>query len=90
MLFRLGIIMLVGSQVPYLGIIALPLIGLDWTAVGVGAVALVVTGEALFWVGVLLIGRDTWRTARRHGLRKTPRALWNLFRYGREAELEAS
>lgn len=58
-----------------------PFIGLPGLAVAGVVVGLLVAAEVVFWVGVLLAGRDTWDLARRHGWRKVPGALWRMLRH---------
>ena len=74
------------SFLPYLAIAALPAVGVSGTALGAGIGALFIAAEVVFFLGVVVVGRDTWRAVRRHGWRRTPRALWHLLRWGPESD----
>ena len=39
--------------------------------------------ELLFWAGLALAGKDTWRTIKAHGWGRAPRELVRLFVEGR-------
>ncbi|KKL97765.1 hypothetical protein LCGC14_1831150 [marine sediment metagenome] len=82
-LFRIGIGTIGFSVLPYLALPALPLLDVSVARSAVYAGVLVVGAEAIFWIGVALAGRETWREVRRVGLRHAPRQLWRLFYYGR-------
>ena len=83
MLFRLGLIAIVLSVVPWLAIAGAPLLGLSLSA-GAGLVAgALVVAEVLFWVGLALAGKDTWQTIKARGWRRAPRELARLLVHGR-------
>jgi hypothetical protein len=83
MLFRLGLIAIVLSVVPWLAIAGAPLLGLSLSA-GAGLVAgALVVAEVLFWVGLALAGKDTWQTIKARGWRRAPRKLARLLVQGR-------
>lgn len=89
MLFRVGLIAIVLSFVPWLALAAAPLLGLSLTA-GAGMVAVsLVVAEAMFWLGLALAGKDTWQAIKAGGWRGAPRELVRLFRYGRPAPVPA-
>ncbi|HVH20969.1 MAG TPA: transporter suffix domain-containing protein, partial [Pseudonocardia sp.] len=67
MLFRVGLIAIVLSVVPWLAIGVAPLLGLSLGAsAGLIGVSLVVA-EVLFWTGLALAGKDTWQTIKARG-----------------------
>ena len=81
-LLRIGVVLMIVSVLPWLTLLVLPFLGLSGgdTAAAVGA--LLVAAEILFWLGVVLAGRDTWRLARSQGWRRVPGGLWRVLRYG--------
>lgn len=82
MLFRIGLIAIVLSFVPWLAIAAAPLLGLSLAA-SAGLVAGALVGaEVLFWSGLALAGKDTWRTVKARGWRRAPRELARLLVHG--------
>jgi hypothetical protein len=81
---RTGVLLLVLSVVCWLLIPVVPLLGLRGAATAVAVGSLVVGAEIVFWLGLVLAGRDTWRLAREHGWRKVPAALWKVLRDGRQ------
>jgi len=87
MVFRLGLIAIVLSFVPWLALAAAPLLGLSLSA-GAGLVAgALVVAEVLFWVGLALAGKDTWQTIKARGWRRAPRELVRLLVHGRPAPI---
>ena len=85
MLFRVGLVAIVLSVVPWIALAATPLLGLS-----LGGVAGLVTGslvaaEVLFWVGLALVGKDTWQTVKAQGWRRAPRELARMFVHGRHS-----
>jgi hypothetical protein len=83
MLFRVGLIAIVLSFVPWLAIGVAPLLGLSLGAsAGLVGVSLVVA-EVLFWVGLALAGKDSWKTIKARGWRRAPRELTRLLIHGR-------
>lgn len=83
MLFRVGLIAIALSFVPWLFIAAAPLFGLSIGA-GAGLVAgLLVVAEVLFWAGLALAGKDTWQAVKARGWRHAPQELGRLLVHGR-------
>jgi hypothetical protein len=83
MWFRVGLIAIALSFVPWLFMAAAPLFGLS-VAAGAGLVAgLLVVAEVLFWVGLALAGKDTWQAVKARGWRRAPRELGRLLVHGR-------
>lgn len=83
MWFRVGLIAIVLSFVPWLAIAAAPLLGLSFGAsAGLVAGSLVVA-EVLFWTGLAMAGKDTWQTIKASGWRRAPRELSRLLIHGR-------
>lgn len=90
MLFRIGLIAIVLSFVPWLMLGVAPLLGLPLGAsAGLVGVSLVLA-EAMFWIGLALAGKDTWRTIKARGWRRAPRELTRLLRYGRPSRSTTS
>ena len=90
MLFRVGLIAIVLSFVPWLAIAAAPLLGLPLGAsAGLVAGSLVVA-EVLFWAGLVLAGKDTWQAIRARRWRRAPRELARLLVHGRPAALRST
>lgn len=85
MLFRLGLIAIVLSFVPWLAIAAAPLLGLSLGESAGFVAGAAVVAEVLFWVGLALAGKDTWQTIRAQGWRRAPRELGRLLVHGRSA-----
>lgn len=81
---RVGIALIALSFVCWLGVPLAPVLAGASARAGMIAGASVAAAETAFWVGVALSGRPAWQAARRHGWRKTPRALWRLFVDGKE------
>src|SRR5690348_8753887 len=83
MWFRVGLIAIALSFVPWLLIAVAPLFGLSLGA-GAGLVAgLLVVAEVLFWAGLVLAGKDTWRAVKARGWRHAPQELGRLLVHGR-------
>lgn len=83
MMFRVGLIAVVLSFVPWLLVAAAPLLGLPLgTSAGL-VVGSVVLAEVLFWAGLALAGKQTWQTVKARGWRHAPRELGRLLVHGR-------
>jgi hypothetical protein len=80
---RLGVVLLLLSALCWLLVPAVPFTGLGGGAATAVVGALVVGAEVVFWLGLVLAGRDTWRLAKQHGWRGVPRALWRVLREGK-------
>jgi hypothetical protein len=88
--FRIGLVAIVLSFVPWLGIAAAPLLGLS-LAQSAGLVAgAAVAAEVLFWAGLAMAGKDTWQAIRTRGWRRAPRELFRLLVRGRPAPQPAA
>jgi hypothetical protein len=83
MMVRIGVLLIVLSAVCWVLIPFVPAFGLRGMAAAGVAGGLVVGAEVVFWLGLVLAGRDTWRLAKEHGWRGTPKALWRLLRHGK-------
>ena len=83
MLFRLGLIAIVLSFVPWLAVAAAPLLGLSLGASAGLVGGSLVVAEVLFWAGLAMAGKDTWQTIKAKGLRRAPRELGRLLVHGR-------
>jgi hypothetical protein len=83
MLFRLGILAIIASFLPWLAIALAPLIGLSLGGAAGFVGAALITAEMLFWGGLALTGKETWQAVRANGWRRAPRALARLLTRGR-------
>jgi hypothetical protein len=83
MLFRVGLIAIALSVVPWIVVAATPLLGLSLGAVAGLVAGSLVAAEVLFWAGLALVGKDTWQTVKAQGLRRAPRELARMFVHGR-------
>jgi hypothetical protein len=83
MLFRVGLIAIVLSFVPWLFMAAAPLFGLSLGAAAGLVAGLLVVAEVLFWAGLALAGKDTWQAVKARGWRHAPRELGRLLVHGR-------
>jgi hypothetical protein len=87
--FRIGLLAIALSFVPWLAIAVAPLLGLS-LGESAGLVAgLAVAAEVLFWTGLALAGRDTWQAIRTRGWRRAPRELLRLLVAGRPAPVRS-
>jgi len=77
---RAGIVLMILSVVFWLLIPLVPVVGLRGLAAAGAVGGLLVAAEVVFWLGLLLAGRDTWKLAREHGWRGVPRTLWQMLR----------
>jgi hypothetical protein len=82
MMVRLGVVLLLLSVVCWLLVPAVPFAGLGAAGSASAVAVLVVGAEVVFWLGLVLAGRDTWKLAERHGWSGLPRALWRVLREG--------
>lgn len=85
MLFRIGLIAIVLSFVPWIALAVAPLLGLSLGAAAGLVAGSLLAAEALFWIGLALAGKDTWQTIRSRGWRRAPRELARLLVHGRSA-----
>jgi hypothetical protein len=81
MAVRLGVVLIALSLLPWLALTVLPFLGLGTAAFAAGG-GLIVVAEVAFWLGLVLVGRDTWSLARSHGWRHVPGTLWRVLRHG--------
>lgn len=81
MALRAGVVLIVASFALLLLIPLVPVVGLRGLAAAGAIGGVVVACEVMFWLGVLLAGRDTWKVVRAHGWRRVPGALWQLLRH---------
>ncbi len=82
-MIRLGVLLIVLSFLGWLLILAVPFLGLNGGAAVATGVGLAIGAEVIFWLGVVLVGRDTWKLAKEHGWRSVPSALWRTLRDGK-------
>jgi hypothetical protein len=62
----LGIGLIVISSVLYGSILAIPFLSLTLKAKAAVTTALIITGEATFWIGALILGKEVVTCFRRH------------------------
>jgi len=88
MWFRIGLLAIMLSFVPWVGLALAPFVGLS-VSEGVGLIgAAIVVAEVLFWAGLALAGKDTWHAVKAHGWRHAPRELTRLLVRGRPPAAE--
>ena len=69
--------MILGSFLPWFGILALPWISLSIAQKAIAGSVLFVIAEVLFWVGVLIVGKEV---ADRYQRWLNPRFVWQQLR----------
>jgi hypothetical protein len=89
MLFRVGILAIIASFLPWLAIALAPLMGLSLAGAAGFVGAALITAEILFWGGLALAGKETWQAVRANGWRRAPRALARLLTRGRPRAAQA-
>ena len=85
MWFRVGLIAIALSFLPWVAIAVAPLLGLSLAASAGLVTGLLVVAEVLFWAGLALAGKETWQTVKARGWRHAPRELFRLLVRGRPA-----
>ena len=70
---KLGILLAIGSVIPWLLLLVLPFLPLSLTEQAIAAAGLLVFAEAMFWVGVVLAGHEVVGRIRQ---KLNPKALW--------------
>ena len=64
---KLGLILIVGSVLPWLAIVLIvPLLPLSITQKALMVPVLVVVAEVLFWLGLLVVGKEAAKAYRRY------------------------
>jgi len=58
---RLGLALITISVIIFLTLLAIPFLGFDLKIKLTLLTALAITGEAFYWVGILLIGKEAWK-----------------------------
>ena len=69
----LGIVLAIGSVIPWLLLLVLPILPLSLTEQAIAAAGLLVLAEVMFWVGVVLAGHEVVGRVRQ---KLNPKALW--------------
>ncbi|MEX0992571.1 MAG: transporter suffix domain-containing protein [Solirubrobacterales bacterium] len=82
MALRLGIGMIIAALVAPLTILVVPFFGVMGSQLTAYATMIAICAEVMFWGGIALMGRDTWRAIRDHGWRRTPRRILEVVRAG--------
>ena len=77
MMIRAGVLLIVLSFVCWLLIVFVPVLGLDGGGTFAAIAGLAVAAEVVFWLGLVLAGRETWKLAKANGWRGVPVALWS-------------
>ena len=70
---KLGILLAIGSVIPWLLLLVLPFLQLSLTEQAIAAAGLLVLAEVMFWVGVVLAGHEVVGRVRQ---KLNPKALW--------------
>jgi hypothetical protein len=84
-MFRFGIFLITLSFLPWMLIpcvLWLPTLNSATDRAG-GVAGLIGLAEFLFWAGVLLAGKDTWKIIKLNGWKKVPKRLFELLKTGR-------
>ncbi len=81
-MIRVGVLLIALSFLAWLLILAVPFVGLSGGAAVATVAGLAIGAEVIFWLGLVLAGRDTWKLAKQHGWRGVPAALWRTLRFG--------
>ena len=58
--FKLGIVLIIISVIFFLTLFAMPFIPLGTKTKITVSTVLIITGETMFWVGTILIGKEVW------------------------------
>jgi hypothetical protein len=72
---KLGIVLAIGSVIPWLLLFALPFLPLSLTERAMGAAGLLVMAEVMFWVGAVLAGQEVVRRFRQT---LNPKVVWKM------------
>ena len=70
---KLGILLAIGSVIPWLLLLVLPFLPLSLTEQAIAVAGLLVFAEVMFWVGVVLAGHEVVDRFRQ---KLNPKALW--------------
>lgn len=84
--FRIGVLAIVISFLPWLALAVLPFAGLGGADTGVFVAVALIVAELLFWAGTAVVGRQVWQVIRRTGWRRAPAMLWRMLVSGRVAD----
>jgi len=74
--------MIISALALPLTVLIVPFFGVLGPQLTVYATMQAICAELLFWGGVTLAGRDTWRLVRSHGWRGTPARMLGVMRTG--------
>ena len=69
----LGIVLAIGSVIPWLLLLVLPILPLSLTEQAIAAAGLLVLAEVMFWVVVVVAGHEVVGRVRQ---KLNPKALW--------------
>jgi hypothetical protein len=72
---KLGIVLAIGSVIPWLLLLVLPFLPLSLTERAMLVAGLLVMAEVMFWVGAVLAGQEVIRRFRQT---LNPKALWKM------------
>ena len=81
---RFGVGLVAASFVCWIGVLGAPIIGRlssVRTGVTVAGTSFVIA-EVTFWIGLALMGRDSWAAAKKHGWRRLSGVLWEMLLHG--------
>ncbi len=82
-MIRTGVLLIVLSFVCWLLVPVVPFLGLNGGTAFAAVAGLLIVAEVVFWLGLVLAGRETWKLAKANGWRGVPAALWQTLRDGR-------
>lgn len=58
--FKLGVVLISISVIIFLGLFVMPFLGLDLKSALSYSTVIIIAGEAMFWIGTLLVGKEVW------------------------------
>lgn len=83
MKFRLGVVAMAASFLPYLALGVVPFLGISPVETAGVIAAALIGAEIVFWSGLLLAGAQARAAIRAHGWSGAPRIMWRMLRSGR-------
>ena len=86
MMIRAGVLLIVLSVGCWLLVPVVPFLGYSGGTAFVLIAGLLILAEVVFWLGLVLAGRETWKLAKANGWRGVPAALWQTLRDGRRPQ----
>ena len=87
MRFRLGVVAMGVSFIPYLALGLVPFVGVSLAGAAGMVAAVLIAAEVIFWSGLMLAGADARSAIRTHGWTSAPRILWRMLLAGRVRDI---